>query len=336
MIEVIQKHNLPDLFNAVFNLYVTRVLSHGACNLLFSLLYKFNQVLNKFTKQYFPDTLNIYNFELAKLLGINEKTLIKLRHELTTYRIIQGNDESWIIKYESGGTREGGFYSINYHLLETLDDSNLSLYYSLNREQTENNIVPISQDIGNNIDAIIPENLNKEENGAPEFPKNEKSGQNLQPFTTQLNETKQNSLSSEVILKDVHGNNGNGKLQKTLKLIQTKYNQFTIDSKPIKDALIKISEYPEEQQAKALEKGSLVTKQNKIVSYMLNGLEKGWYQERTFGRATPDEWQPPEIVEENLDPEYAKKMLEIVSQAGDGIDVSEQLKQLRELYNGSK
>ena len=80
--------------------------------------------------------------------------------------------------------------------------------------------------------------------------------------------------------------------EKTCKLIQTKFNQFTIQSQPIKEALIKISEYPEEQQIKALEKGSLESNQKKIVSYMLNGLKQGWYD----NQAQPKESNPNEVV----------------------------------------
>jgi len=82
------------------------------------------------------------------------------------------------------------------------------------------------------------------------------------------------------------------KLEKTCKLIQGTFNQFTIQSQPIKEALIKISEYPEEQQIKALEKGSLESNQKKIVSYMLNGLKQGWYD----NQAQPKESNPNEVV----------------------------------------
>lgn len=172
-----QKYNLPDLFNSVFDLYIPRNLSHGATNLLFALLYKFNQVPDKKTGQFFPNKLGIYNFELAKMLGINEKTLIKLRSELVAFRLVSNNKDTWIAKYESGGTREAGVYQLNCHMIKNVNHSNLSEYYSQDSDQLENNnltnsdsqdIIPQndsnkaeSQDIGNNIDATFPKNSKK-------------------------------------------------------------------------------------------------------------------------------------------------------------------------------
>jgi hypothetical protein len=159
-----QKYKLPDLFNSVFDLYMPRNLSHGATNLLFALLYKFNQVPDKQTGQFFPKKLSIYNFELAKMLGINEKTLIKLRNELINFRLIPENNDTWIISYESGGTREAGFYSGNFNLLSNISPSNMSEYYSQHSNQLENNNaddILKSQDIGIDIDATFPENSKK-------------------------------------------------------------------------------------------------------------------------------------------------------------------------------
>lgn len=191
-----QLHNLPNLFRSIFDLYIPRSISHGATSLLFALIYKFNQVPDKKTGQYFPETLHIYNFELAKMLGITEKTVIKLRLELVNFRLVEGNDDTWLIDYTSGGTRECGFYQINIHLLENINPSNMSVYWCQLERQTENNEIPKSHDIGVNIERIIPEKSKKTELCATEFPKNEKSGKKLQPFTTQLNTTKQNTTSS--------------------------------------------------------------------------------------------------------------------------------------------
>ena len=191
-----QLHNLPNLFKSIFDLYIPRSISHGATSLLFALIYKFNQVPDKKTGQYFPETLHIYNFELAKMLGITEKTVIKLRLKLVNFRLVEGNDDTWLINYVSGGTRECGFYQINIHLLENINPSNMSVYWCQLERQTENNEIPKSHDIGVNIEHGIPEKSKKTEFRAPEFPKNEKSGKKLQPFSTQLNTTKQNISSS--------------------------------------------------------------------------------------------------------------------------------------------
>ena len=131
----------------------------------------------------------------------------------------------------------------------------------------------------------------------------------------------------------------NNNYEKTCKLIQTKFNQFTIQSKPIKDALIKISEYPEEQQVAVLEKGSLESNQQKIVSYMLYGLEQGWYakKEQLKGRSNPLEWVPPKWEDPHLEPEYQKELGNLFKLAGMGVEgAQEQMNQLIEDYKNGK
>jgi hypothetical protein len=315
--------NLIELINGFYDLDIPNQIRPSSSFLFITLLRKFNGTKNKVTNEFFPDSLPIYNSELSHLTGIEDRTLRRSRNELTNFRLIESDDTTWILKYESRGTKESGIYTINYILLEMFDYGKYGNVFVRNSDGITDKMVTqmsaIDSDYGQNGNA----------NGRI-------TDKNVPLSKTKQNIFKQNSLLCTSDL-NVH-NNGNDKLKKTIKLIQTKFNQFTIDSKPIKDALIKISEYPEEQQTKALEKGSLETTQKKIVSYMLNGLEKGWYEikDRSYGKATPDEWQPPERIEENLDPEYTDKVFEIIGKVGT-ISKEEQLNQLEQLkeqYNG--
>lgn len=104
----------------------------------------------------------------------------------------------------------------------------------------------------------------------------------------------------------------------------------------IPEYLQEIGKYDDDQ----IREVALFAKSEKIAAkrlgrYIANGLKHfpTLYRRNTIstGRATPNEWIPPEIIEENLNPEYKQKMIDLLKNSI-GKDVSAELALLKKEY----
>jgi len=258
------------------------------------LFYKFNELG-------FPDELKISIKEMLSLSALSDKrTLRKIRDLLVAYRHIENDPESWMVKYEENknsetNRNEYGTYQINYVILLELYSNNAGKL----QEKSSNNAGKLQEKSSNNDnDVKLLENYCNDPTKKTKIEAvfDATRVKNVPPSSTSTIQEQtiilEDSSDNEILILAEQVDEKIEKYKNTCKLIQGKFNQFTIQSQPIKEALIKISEYPEEQQIKALEKGSLESNEKKIVSYMLYGLEQGWYD----NQAQPKESNPNEAV----------------------------------------
>ena len=115
------KHNLIDLLNGFYDLDIQNHLDPASSFLFITLIRKFNSTKNKQNGEYFPESLPIYNNELNHLTGMELRSLRNARTRLTGFRLIPEDETTWLVRYETRGTKESGVYSINYELLEGFD-----------------------------------------------------------------------------------------------------------------------------------------------------------------------------------------------------------------------
>ena len=129
------KHNLITYFKAFYSLGLQTTFKADQQAIYWALLSKFNSML-------YPDKLRISNKELFGLTNIPLRTLYRHREIWNTYRHLD-TLESWIIKYESGQTREYGIYEMNFTLLNGLmPECNEYGINDVDNGQTANGLMP--------------------------------------------------------------------------------------------------------------------------------------------------------------------------------------------------
>ena len=209
--------NFIELLNGFYDLDIPNQINPSSSFLFITLLRKFNSTKNKANGEYFPEVLPIYNAELSHLTGIEDRSLQRARKELTTFRLIEVDDTTWILKYEPRGTKHSGIYTINYELLSLFDYGQYGNRYFRNTDDygqigdgyvrnteiitdklgTENaEFCPKSDIHADKLGTDMSVINNVERESKPASDKEKISNGTVLAFKTKLNETKQNKTGS--------------------------------------------------------------------------------------------------------------------------------------------
>lgn len=169
--------NLIELLNGFYELDIQNQLDSSSSFLFITLLRKFNMTRNKSNGKYFPDSLPIFNSELCHLAGMEVRTLRNARDRLLSFRLVEGDDTTWILRYEQKGTKESGIYTINYDLLSKFDFGKICSENFLNDPPISESLVTKNADLDQKTDPIC--------------------AKDVLPSRTILNKTKQDPLSMD-------------------------------------------------------------------------------------------------------------------------------------------
>ncbi len=194
------KHNLIELLNAFYDLDIPKCIDTSASLLFITLLRKFNSTKNKGNGDYFPDCLPIYNSELCSLTGIDERALRRIRQRLIDFRLVENNDNTWLIRYETHGTHKAGIYSLNYEMLECFDYGHFS-------NQNVRNVVEINGQPAEIADTLVTKNAELPQKQSPVADTLVTKNAELDDFSsksvglsrTKQNKTKQNETEHHVV-----------------------------------------------------------------------------------------------------------------------------------------
>jgi len=159
-------HNLITYYKAFYILGLHTAFKPDQQPIFWALLYKFNSLL-------YPDKIRISNRELANLTNIPLRTLFRYRDIWNEYRHLD-TEESWIIKYESGKTRDYGIFQMNFEFLDGLMPKLLE--NGINGDDTDqsaNGLMPKTIDFAEEMKIRGKKNVtnlqNGIENGTPSY-----------------------------------------------------------------------------------------------------------------------------------------------------------------------
>ena len=196
------KHNFIELLNAFYDLDIPKCLDPSSSFLFISLLRKFNSTKNKSNSDYFPEFLPIYNAELETLTGMESRSLRNARQRLIDFRLIDDDDDTWILRYQKHGTHVAGIYSMNYELLELFDYGKYGNKFFRNEscvaDITEKMVSNLSEtfiDIAESqsvTETLVTKNA--------DLPPNSDISLQKGYVSLELNKTKQNKSSSSAII----------------------------------------------------------------------------------------------------------------------------------------
>ena len=152
-------HNLINYFKAFYILGLHTIFKADQQAIYWALLHKFNSAL-------YPNKIKISNSELVSLTNIPLRSLYRHRDEWNTYRHLD-TEESWIIKYESGSTRDYGIYEMNFEFFNKFVPKNEQ--NNIN-DKSENGLVPKLHKSDTNQNGLVPK-LHK--SGTPSYTRSE-------------------------------------------------------------------------------------------------------------------------------------------------------------------
>lgn len=255
MPEKLPSYNLITYVKAFYFLGFHSVFKSDQQSIYWALLYKFNSLR-------YPDKIRISNKELAGLTNIPIRTLYRYRDNWNEYRHLD-TEQSWIIKYESGKTREYGIYEMNFRFLNVLmpkDDEN-----GINDIEESGLVSKTTQNGANNKDDNQSANglMPKTNDFAEELQiSGKKSATNLQnaiengtPSYTILDNTKQDYISPPTNLTT--SDNNNPETPKENK----KENYYDVPERKLTDQDIEESQ-KDEQDEERFQKFKTLFKQN--------------------------------------------------------------------------